>query len=413
MAAASWHGRAPLWSVLSSLLLRLSGVPENASILFVPPRSNPSTATARQGVPLSTCVLTRRGWLTHEKVRPQEDETIGWNPSTGRSEWTPITQLRVYQDADLVRLTNKTWAAVCTPHHRWAAVHWRQTAAKGSQGRIQSEYTREDVTVQAQGITSRHSLRLAASGNLGAGPAISEQEAELLGWVLGDGWIVYPKSRTPGSTHWRTLRGTRPSIRLGQAKPEHVKAIDRLVAGLLFTRTVRKMHKPGGGTGLPLVTWEFHRPYSAELLKRSGYDHQSPVPFVLSLSESQREAFLRGVFGAEGTRRPEGPIKGEGSYPGTKVYSQADGPKQDAIVLAVYLSGLRPGIRARTGNASALGCESPRTVAVISETKPFIGGQSIKREDVGRDAVWCVTTGLGTWTMRQGRQAMLTGNSYG
>jgi hypothetical protein len=200
---------------------------------------------------------------------------------------------------------------------------------------------------------------------------------------------------------------------LGQAKPEHIKAIDRLVTGLLFSRTIRKMRKPGGGMALPLVTWEFHRPYSAELLERSGYDHQSPVPFVLSLSESQREAFRRGVFGAEGTRQREGPIKGMGSYPGTKVYSQADGPKQDAIVLAIYLSGLRPGISVRTGNASALGCKSPRTVAVISETKPFIGGQSIKREYAGRGAVWCVITNLNTWTMRQGRQVMLTGNLSG
>ena len=49
----------------------------------------------------------------------------------------------------------------------------------------------------------------------------------------------------------------------------------------------------------------------------------------------------------------------------------------------------------------------------ISETKPFIGGQSIKREYAGRSAVWYVTTDLSTWTMRQGRQVMLTGNSYG
>ncbi len=97
------------------------------------------------------------------------------------------------------------------------------------------------------------------------------------------------------------------------------------------------------------------------------------------------------------------------SYPRTRVYSQAGGPKQDAIVLAICLSGLRPGIYARTGNARALGCGRPRTVAVISETKPFIGGQSIKREDAGRGAFWCVATDLGIWTIRQDRQVMLMG----
>lgn len=197
-------------------------MPKNESILFVPLRANPSTVIAGQGLPHWTCVLTRRGWLAHEQVHPPEDETIGWNPFTGRSEWTPITRLRVYQDADLVRLANKTWVAVCTPHHRWVAVHWRQTAAKGRHGRTRSEYTRENVTVQAQAITSRHSLRLAASGDLGAGPAISEQEAELLGWVLGDGSVARMKSK-PGSDpqHWRTGTGSLTAIRVYQSKPGH------------------------------------------------------------------------------------------------------------------------------------------------------------------------------------------------
>jgi hypothetical protein len=364
-----------------------------------------------QCLPLIVQILTKRGWLRYDEVL-LGDLTVGYNSTAGRSEWTPVRQIHVYDDAPLIRLSDKPWAATCMPHHCWPAVHWRLVGYKGREGRTKNEYARRDVLVEAQRITSRHSLRLAAPARLGDGPAIGEHEAELLGWVLGDGWVVYLKSRTPDSTHWRTLRGTRPSIRLGQAKPEHVKAIDRLVAGLPFTRTVRKMRKPGGGMGLPLVTWEFHRPYSAELLKRSGYDHQSPVPFVLSLSESQRESFLRGVFGAEGTRRRDGPIKGQGSYPSVKTYSRADGSKQDAIVLAIYLSGMRPGIHVRTGNAAVLGCESPRTIAVISETKPFIGGQSIKREDAGRSAVWCVTTDLGTWTMRMGRQVMLTGGWY-
>jgi hypothetical protein len=34
-------------------------------------------------------------------------------------------------------------------------------------------------------------------------------------------------------------------------------------------------------------------------------------------------------------------------------------------------------------------------------------------EYADRSAVWSVTTDLSTWTMRQGRQVMLTGNSYG
>lgn len=375
---------------------------------------NPEAAWAHElCVPLSVQILTRRGWLTHDQLRAG-DETVGYDTGTGRSAWTPVTAVHVYEDAPLVRLSNKTWEATCTPHHRWVAAHLRHAGRKGHQGRTKNEYVREDVFVEAQSITSRHTLRVAAPADVGDGLAISQQEAELLGWVLGDGWVIRPKSRTPGSTHWRALRGTQRSVRLGQAKPEHVKAIDALVAGLLFSRTVRQTRKPGGGAALPLVTWEFHRPYSEELLKRSGYDHQNPVPFVLSLDEAQREAFLRGVFGAEGSLHGDGTFKGASGYPRAKVYPQADGPKQDAITLAIFLSGKRPGISAwNRPRVNNLGCENPRNGASIRETKPFIGGERIEREDAGRGAVYCVTTGLGSWTMRQGRQVMLTGNSYG
>ena len=74
-----------------------------------------------------------------------------------------------------MRLSNKTWSVTCTPNHRWAVKHWRQAPL-----RVTDEF------VTAERITSRHSLRLAAEADTGHGPVISEQDAELLGWVLGD-----------------------------------------------------------------------------------------------------------------------------------------------------------------------------------------------------------------------------------
>jgi hypothetical protein len=191
-----------------------------------------------------------------------------------------------------------------------------------------------------------------------------------------------------------------------------VKAIDALVDGLPFSRMVRQMNKPSGLPGLPLVTWEFRRTYSAELLKRSGYDHKNPVPLVLSLSASQRAAFIRGFFGAEGSIAGGSTLKGRTGYPKTRTYYQNDGASQDAIILAIYLSGMRPGISERDQRGAPIGRWTVSALgARISETKPFLGGERIRREDAGRGSFFCVTTGLGSWTMRQGRQVMLTGNS--
>jgi hypothetical protein len=370
----------------------------------------------RECVPLRTQILTRRGWLPHDEVRVG-DETIGYNPVTGRSEWTPVLAVHRYDDAPLVRLSNKTWTATCTPHHCWMSRHWRHTGRKGRPGIAKNQYVAEDAYVLAEQITTRHALRLAAEADTGDGPAISGQEAELLGWVLGDGSVAHIKSK-PGSdpAHWRTGTGSRVSVRLYQSKPQHVKHIDALVDGLLFNRMVRQMRKPNGEPGLPLVTWEFTRTYSAELLKRSGYDHKNPVPFVLSLSAAQREAFMRGVFGAEGSLAGDGEgfaNRGYHGYSRTRVYRQNDGPQQDAIILGIYLSGHRPGITEHDNRGQRIGRWTVSTVSAdIRETKPFIGGEKIRREDAGRAPVWCVTTGLGTWTARQGRKVMLTGSAF-
>jgi hypothetical protein len=167
-----------------------------------------AAATYERCVPLDAVILTKTDWKSYDQLVPGEDETIGWNPETGQSEWTRVLGISYYDDAPLVRLSNKSWSAECTPAHRWATRHWTRDCCAGP-------YRTEDVMTATDRLTSRHSIRLAAQASTGTGPAISEQEAELLGWVLGDGSVAYIKAK-PGSdpAHWRTGTGSRVSIRL-------------------------------------------------------------------------------------------------------------------------------------------------------------------------------------------------------
>jgi hypothetical protein len=191
-------------------------------------------------------------------------------------------------------------------------------------------------------------------------------------------------------------------ISLSQAKPDGVTAIDALLARE-DVQASRHARLPQGIAGLELVTWRLRASYSAELLKRSGYNHKDPVLFVLSLSPSQREAFLRGVFGAEGCLDR-----------GHRVYTQADGPQQDSIAVALYLSGKRPAMRHWSDSSRRSLGKTCSPGANIGETSPFIGGGAIRREACDPAPVWCVSTELGSWTARQSGQVFLTGNSqYG
>jgi hypothetical protein len=306
--------------------------------------------------------------------------------------------------------------------------------------------------VESANIGPFDSLILATPAETGSGPAISDGEAELLGWIMGDGYIARYGVRVNGSSalgdeilriaaenpqashreigrmagcthqtvgaylrannksasaHERTGTDSMFRISLYQAKPEGVAAIDALLAreGILFSR---HEYAPKGVARLPKVEWHLRSSYSGELIKRSGFAKDGPVPFALSLSPSQRQAFMRGVFGAEGHQEPARMAFGRGPYPGSKIYSQADGPQQDAVTLGIYLTGHRPAINPWSVASRARFSSSDG--ANIRECMPRIG-RAITNVAAGHAPVFCVTTDLGSWTARQGRQVWLTGDS--
>jgi hypothetical protein len=88
----------------------------------------------RECVPLRTRILTKRGWLAHDLVQAG-DETLGYNPQTGRSEWTVITAVHHYNDQEVWRIGNVHWHAEVTPNHRW----WSDTRLKRRPG-VPDEY---------------------------------------------------------------------------------------------------------------------------------------------------------------------------------------------------------------------------------------------------------------------------------
>ena len=323
-------------------------------------------------LPLDTLILTKRGWIAHDEVEVG-DYTVGFNPESGRSEWTRITQVHHYDDAPLIEMGGTKFKVRSTPNHRWVAEKSVQRTRGGSADAV-------EMFVSTEEIGSRHRVRLAANADLSDGLPISDLEAELLGWVMGDG------SYSGGS------------MRVYQNKPKYLSDLDELFS-----------HFPHGkysyereGYGVENI-WELRRPFVRDLVARSGYGDDF-VGLVLSMSESQREAFLRGVIAAEGyiSTGFDGQVE-------VQRIAQAVGPKRDAIILAVYLSGYRPAVTTTIKEGEH------RDVSDIRLTRPWSGGEVLARtrREVESAAVWCVTTELGSWTAQQDDQVFLTGNSNG
>lgn len=326
-------------------------------------------------VPLDTRILTRRGWLRHNEVLVG-DQTIGYNPKTGRSEWTSVTAVHHYDAAPVVEMGNNKFRVRSTPNHRWVAEKAIQRTHGGAAESV-------SVFVETKDIGSRHRLRLAAEADTGEGLPISPNEARILGWIMGDGSVVGD------------------DVRIYQDKPKYLDELESLFKEFPHSHYVYDRD----GYRFPEHTWRLRSTYARDLLARSRYRAHGPVQMVLAMSNEQREQLIEGFFGAEGweSKVYDTPVT-------QRRFAQAVGEKQDALVLAVYLLGHRPRVH-RRHSTSPRG----RDIATTIPSRPWIGGETLAktRKEIGTEPVWCVTTELASWTADQDGQVFLTGNSNG
>lgn len=359
-------------------------------------------------VPLDTEILTRDGWKRHDEVKPG-DETLGFNPETGRSEWTTIRHVVHKAPQEVVEIGSSRWSARVTPGHRWwserrapvpveeavdecpecgsaggkrgpwvspRAIRAHRAKAHGVESRPSTGYTRVEGFVRTDAITKAHSLILAAPADSGPGLPISDDEACLLGWLAGDGHVRLDKHLA--------------HVTLYQSKPERLPEIRDLLDAIGIPHTESSRQR---GNYLRSHQWYIHAEGARDLLKRA--DWASGVEAgVRQMSSSQRTAWLDGMVAAEGSAVRSGPD-------GEKVrIPQNNGDVCDAIVLATYMEGFRPSRRRKTDRQS-----------VVTMARPAAHGATLERGETTVEPVWCVQTDLGTWTMRQDGQVSLTGNS--
>lgn len=374
-----------------------------------------------QCVALTAEILTKRGWLTHEQVMVG-DETLGYNPQTGRSEWTVITKVVHYENAEVWRIGNRNWHADVTPNHRWwsdSVVHDRdqfvscpecgwaprgtKMPSRGVQVRrrkihglanpVRPNSRQRGEFVRTDHLTSEHRLRLAAPATTDGLPSLSLEEVRIIAWLQGDGTISTARSTTGEFAGY--------DGRIFQSKPEQVVKIRALLAAVehheaVRDRRVRPHHLPGH-------VFTLRRGYVTDLLKRSGVMETGPEAFVLALSPEQRAAWLDAMIDAEGHRMPGR----KAAHREFVRIAQVDGPLQDAIKLAVFLEGYRP-----TYSANSAARRGYRPGGVVGMAGPHVAPSMFSEpQALEPQTVWCVKTGLETWTARQDGQIFLTGNT--
>jgi hypothetical protein len=117
---------------------------------------------------------------------------------------------------------------------------------------------------------------------------------------------------------------------------------------------------------------------------------------VLQMTSGERRAFIEGMLLGEG-----GIFNSNGAR--TVAFHQNPGPVLEAFRLACFLEGI-----ATTERRGSDKFECRRAVLLAKRMRIC---DKLKRRELGEDEVWCPSTGLGTWVMRQGSLITITGNS--
>ena len=165
-----------------------------------------------------------------------------------------------------------------------------------------------------------------------------------------------------------------------------LKTIDEVINNWRRYRIIQSAPSPSG---------ENYKYYSLE----ESVDRDNCIDNVLKMSSDQRKSFIYGMMIGEGTLSDN-----------TPVFSQRPNEVLESFRLACFLEGIATGMSRKT--TKKLNGEDKVCCRTSLLKKPLRMVSSMEETDTEKTDVWCPTTTLGNWVMRQGNVITITGNSY-
>lgn len=308
-------------------------------------------------VPDAARALTKDGWKHHYELS-SGDEIMTYNIDRHEIEWEPYRDKTVFHldNEPIYRVGNKHQSFLATKDHRWAVKTWR---GEGREVRATDE------------LNSNSWVPLVAPFNDTGETILSPYEAEVLGWIVSDGWIA---------------RGVKnDGYYVCQSKPRGVRQLFELLDKDHYTHHEYDVMTPTG----PLHVHYFY--IIGELrdkLREFYHEKSDEVKIVSRLNAESAMAFRRGM------------LRGDGSWSSTGLKEQLvqlDGYSKEAFQIACLLTGDRLNI-----NKGKMSCY-PGTREWMRTYTPS--------EEMYTGDVWCPHTKNGFWIMEQDGKAVITGNS--
>lgn len=327
-----------------------------------------------------TEVLTRRGWLTCDQVKPG-DALLTYNATTGHAEWQDATHVSVFDGpVDVMRMKTRGHESLSTLDHRWVLDYHTQNTSDGKKRRIGSRILRSYEI----GKKSNEYVPCGAPvDNLPDAATWSDDVVELVAWYYtegncsrdGSGGLKIAQCRVANPEKWQRIHD-----RLSSLLPSGWSASDRGFYIFAAHAELLIQHAP-------------------------GFAKIPTADFVTSLTRSQLELFIDASILADGHGRVRSARVGRPAATRERTFVQNNMDRLDMFQMACQLAGYRT---TRTLHSAAAGTYAVR-VFERSSFAPKFASRTIERYE-GR--VWCPTTPNGTWLARSNGATYFTGNTH-
>jgi hypothetical protein len=134
----------------------------------------------------ATEILTRSGWVTHDRLAPG-DEVLTLNHDTGLSEWQPVGSVNRWDvtDLEMVSIEGRYHSSLTTPNHRWPVLRGSRVAS------------RERVFATSDSLAANDFLITGAPcADLPTQAKYDDAFVELMAWYFTEGTCARRRGRT-------------------------------------------------------------------------------------------------------------------------------------------------------------------------------------------------------------------------
>lgn len=322
-----------------------------------------------------TEVLSRRGWLSHDKLR-MSDFIYTVNPESGLGEWCKVLEIfSKHYDGELTSMEGRGFSALVTDNHRWAVTNKQRIG--------------NHLTIKETGNLALHDLIPLCRPMNNMADRHSEDFARLVGWLVTDG------------TYRKKGRGKGVCIYQSQsANPEKCDEIRAL------------LNRLGANASEKLNGDIVHFTFNGELSRKARKHAPGKlltIGFINSLSESAKIALLDTL------------VKGDGGIQGGDTKYVCTSNEQQAGIYSALMSlmgiantthkrWIETGFMLKNGWVSE-GCWM---FYVNTRKSKYTRPQSLEIKKIDHSGiVWCPRTKNGTFLARRKGGVYFTGNTFG